>query len=548
MTSVTQSPSPSTSRSPSRSTSTIRALLQPRAVVGGLQRPRPATRRGHRRPAAGADEVLRDHHVQHGRVLHGPRRGIARPARRGHRRAGPDGVSAGEAVDRIKERVGDLTVRQIRCLEQSLIPGLAEHGIVIASIDDVSEHDRRELAARFTRQIFPVLTPLAVGLGRPFPYISNLSLARRARPRSGLRPRDLRPREGAQGDAAALRSGGEGLTFVPMEQVIASTWTSSSRDGDPRLRRLPRHPRRRLQRLRRGRRPAAAVEDELRRRRFGEIIRVEVGSSMNPRLRDQLVEGLGVQAHETFHVDGLLDLADLWQIVNLPGFKDLRDPPWTPVTQRGCRARTAASTCSRPCAPATCSSTIPTTRSRPRSSASCSRRWRTPTCSRSSRRCTGPRTTRRSSRRSSAPRSAASRRCASSSSGALRRAREHPVAKALEEAGVHVTYGIPSLKTHARRSSSCAARATVCATTCTSAPQLPPEDRAPLHRLRPVHDRRGDRVRRRRPLQLPHRLRAAARLPQGSRRAEPPARGIIDEIEKTIAYHVENGGGRIAMR
>ena len=48
---------------------------------------------------------------------------------------------------------------------------------------------------------------------------------------------------------------------------------------------------------------------------------------MNPRLRDQLVEALGVKAHETFHVNGPLDLADLWQIVNLPGFKQFRDRP-----------------------------------------------------------------------------------------------------------------------------------------------------------------------------------------------------------------------------
>src|SRR6476659_7517844 len=70
---------------------------------------------------------------------------------------GPDGVSAGEAVDTIKARVGELGRRQIRCLENELVPGLAEAGIRIASIDDVSDHERRELDARFRRQIFPVL-------------------------------------------------------------------------------------------------------------------------------------------------------------------------------------------------------------------------------------------------------------------------------------------------------------------------------------------------------------------------------------------------------
>ena len=248
---------------------------------------------------------------------------------------GPDGMSAGEAVDTIKARVGELGRRQIRCLENELVPGLGDAGIRIASIDDVSDHERRELDARFRRQIFPVLTPLAVGLGRPFPYISNLSLSLAVLVRDPVSghetfarvkvPKEMLPR---------FVPVGEGLTFVPMEQVIAANldalfpgmeildydYFKVTRDADFTVSDEADD-------------LLQAVEHELRRRRFGEIVRVEIGSSMNSGLRDQLVEGLGVKAHEVFHVEGLLDLGDLWQIVNLPGFKGLRDPPWTPVTQ-----------------------------------------------------------------------------------------------------------------------------------------------------------------------------------------------------------------------
>ena len=248
---------------------------------------------------------------------------------------GPDGMSAGEAVDTIKARVGELGRRQIRCLENELVPGLGDAGIRIASIDDVSDHERRELDARFRRQIFPVLTPLAVGLGRPFPYISNLSLSLAVLVRDPVSghetfarvkvPKEMLPR---------FVPVGEGLTFVPMEQVIAANldalfpgmeildydYFKVTRDADFTVSDEADD-------------LLQAVEHELRRRRFGEIVRVEIGSSMNAGLRDQLVEGLGVKAHEVFHVEGLLDLGDLWQIVNLPGFKGLRDPPWTPVTQ-----------------------------------------------------------------------------------------------------------------------------------------------------------------------------------------------------------------------
>ena len=75
-----------------------------------------------------------------------------------------------------------------------------------------------------------------------------------------------------------------------------------------------------------------AVEDELRRRRFGEIVRVEVGTSCSERLREELVGLLGVREDEVYPVDGLLDMGALWQIVKLPGMPELRNAPYAPVT------------------------------------------------------------------------------------------------------------------------------------------------------------------------------------------------------------------------
>ena len=75
-----------------------------------------------------------------------------------------------------------------------------------------------------------------------------------------------------------------------------------------------------------------AVEDELRRRRFGEIVRVEVGTSCSERLREELVGLLGVREDEVYPVAGLLDMGALWQIVKLPGMPELRNAPYAPVT------------------------------------------------------------------------------------------------------------------------------------------------------------------------------------------------------------------------
>ncbi len=250
--------------------------------------------------------------------------------------AGPDGLTPSEVVEGIGERVAAQSQRLCRCVEHDLIPALAEHGVRIVSWDHVSDDERAALSERFQRQIFPVLTPLAVGLGRPFPYISNLSLSLAVRLRDPMTeartfarvkvPKEMLPRFVPVAEGAA--------TFVPLEDVIAhhldqlfpgmeildydtfrvtrdADFTVSDEADDL------------LQ----------AVEAELRRRRFGEVVRVEVGNQMNASLREELTDALGVEEGEVYSVAGPLDLNDLWQIAKLPGFADLRYEPWSPVTQ-----------------------------------------------------------------------------------------------------------------------------------------------------------------------------------------------------------------------
>jgi polyphosphate kinase len=246
-----------------------------------------------------------------------------------------DGRSPAETIDAIGEEVREQTRRQTRCLEEVLRPALAEHGIRILHCKEVDPRHRDELAERFRRQIFPVLTPLAVGLGRPFPYISNLSLSLAVLVRDPQTdqetfarvkvPKEMLPRFVPVGD---------GRTFVPLEDLIAEHLDALfpgmeivdidvfrvTRDADftiddeadDLLR---------------------AVEQELRRRRFGEVVRVEVGAGMSHRLREPLVRALDIEEGELFEVDGLLDLKDLFGITRVSGFADLRDEPWSPITQ-----------------------------------------------------------------------------------------------------------------------------------------------------------------------------------------------------------------------
>jgi len=250
-------------------------------------------------------------------------------------KAGADGRTPQQVLNAIADRVHELAERHERCIDAELRPALERHGIRILRCGDLDDAGRGELAERFGRQIFPVLTPLAVGVGRPFPYISNLSLSLGVLlrdPPSGHRtfarvkvPKEMLPRFVAVGDDH---------TFVPLEEVIQSNLdelfpgmevlTSGffrvTRDADFEISDEADD-------------LLEAVESELRRRRFGEVVRLEIAAGMDAELRERIVGALGVEANEVYEVGGLLDAADLFQIVGLRGFDELRDPPWTPVTQ-----------------------------------------------------------------------------------------------------------------------------------------------------------------------------------------------------------------------
>jgi polyphosphate kinase len=249
---------------------------------------------------------------------------------------GPDGRTPSQVIDQLRARIVDLAERQTRCVERELRPGLAEHGIRIVGIDEVDAEQRKALDERFRRQMFPVLTPLAVGVGRPFPYISNLSLSLAVLvrdPQIGLTtfarvkvPTEILPRFVAVGE--------DSRTFVPLEDVIAANLEALfpgmevvdsgvfrvTRDAD-------------FEVSDEADDLLEAVEAELRRRRFGEVVRLEVNAAMSENLRATLSHGLEVEKRQTYEVEGLLDLDDVWQIVKLPGFGDLRAEPWVPVTQ-----------------------------------------------------------------------------------------------------------------------------------------------------------------------------------------------------------------------
>jgi polyphosphate kinase len=249
---------------------------------------------------------------------------------------GPDGLAPSEQIDAIQTRVLELDARLHGVFNGTLRPALEESEIRIVTLDTASEAERREIDSRFHEQVFPALTPLVVGLGRPFPYISNLSLS------LGVLLRD--PDSGTEIIARVkvpkellgrfLRVGEHDEVFVPLEEAIAANldalfpgtevidhgYFRVTRDADFTVSDEADD-------------LLQAVQDELRRRRFGEVVRLEVAAGMNPKLREQLIDALRLEDREVYDVDGLIDLADLTAIADVPGPPELRFEPWTPVTQ-----------------------------------------------------------------------------------------------------------------------------------------------------------------------------------------------------------------------
>ena len=248
---------------------------------------------------------------------------------------GADGMSAAEQVGAIHELVESQRKRVAECFVR-VRTALAEHELRILPLEEANSEERAELHRVFKRQVFPVLTPLVIGLGRPFPYISNLSLSLAVRLRDPEQDTEVLARVKVPKELLGrfLPVGDDGKTLVVLDDLIAANLDSLfpgmevlshsffrvTRDTDYDVSAEADH---RLQ----------AVQEELRRRRFGEVVRLEVQRGMEPRLRSQLVAAMGLEEREAYEVDGILDLADLWDVVGVKGFAELRDPPHNPVTQ-----------------------------------------------------------------------------------------------------------------------------------------------------------------------------------------------------------------------
>jgi polyphosphate kinase len=250
---------------------------------------------------------------------------------------GADAMPPSDVIAVIRERAIELRERLTRCFEEEILPALAEHGIRIIPLSAANQSERDQIEHLFQSQVFPALTPLVIGRGRPFPYISNLSLSIGVLLRNPEKDEEVAARVKVPKELLRrFLSIGDGLTFVPLEEVIAAnlddlfpgmeivhhslfrvtrdTDYDVSDEADDLL---------------------LAVEEEVRRRRFGEVVRLEVSPEMEPRLREQLLEAMEIEDHQMYEPTGLLGIDDLADVYSVQGFRELRFPAWQGVTPAG---------------------------------------------------------------------------------------------------------------------------------------------------------------------------------------------------------------------
>ncbi|MDE0579182.1 MAG: polyphosphate kinase 1 [bacterium] len=243
----------------------------------------------------------------------------------------PDGRTAAQQLHEIRIEVDDQMDRAARCLS-GLTVELADAGIEILNWDDLGDEDRKFLSGEFDDRIYPVLTPLAVDLGHPFPYISNLSLS--------LGVLMIDPADGHQRFARLKVPATFGRfiqlpdehRFVPVEQVVAAhlpTLFPGMEITETVAFRVTRNAdlavdEGEAQDL------LAAVEVELRRRRFRSVVRLEVEHLVSSEIRNLLIEELDIERADVYEADTLLELSSLWDLfaVDRP---DLKNPSWQPV-------------------------------------------------------------------------------------------------------------------------------------------------------------------------------------------------------------------------
>jgi polyphosphate kinase len=248
--------------------------------------------------------------------------------------SGADRMPPVEQLDRISQVVRQMVEQQYGCLIQEVLPALEREGLVLRGLKDLSEAERKYLHEHFLREIFPVLTPLAIDPGHPFPRLLNKSLNLAVLLK---RPGQAEPLFAVVQVPAVLQRlvplpSEKGNAFTALETVIRMhlselfpgmkvesatvfrvTRNSDFEIDDDEVEDL-----------------LKTIEEEVRKRRQGAAVRLEIEADAPAGIDQLLMAKLELDPIDVYRLPGLLDLTGLFQIYSLPGYPHLRDPHFVP--------------------------------------------------------------------------------------------------------------------------------------------------------------------------------------------------------------------------
>jgi polyphosphate kinase len=247
-----------------------------------------------------------------------------------------DGMSVADQLNAIRDVVKVMIEDYRSCYFDDLLPALEKIGISIKQFDELTDHQKSVCDTYFKKEIYPIITPLAVDESHPFPFISNHSLSLavelqhpKSKEKSFAR---IKIPSNRKRFVEVFRRG-EKVTLIPIEEIIRNKVQSFF----PGMKIISAHLFRvtRNASLERNEEEAddllEIISDELRERKFASIVRLELEKSTPKHIKNYLMKNLHISTDDVYEMEGTIGLVSAFEISSIKGFTRYKIPHWTPV-------------------------------------------------------------------------------------------------------------------------------------------------------------------------------------------------------------------------
>lgn len=247
-----------------------------------------------------------------------------------------DGMTPSDQLKAVRHEVHKMIDTYRNCFFDDLLPKLSSKGIQILSYSELTEDQKSVSDRYFQKQVYPIVTPLAVDESHPFPFISNKSLSfaiELLNPRTEEKSFARLKIPANRNRFVEVQRKGNNVILIPIEGLIREKMNQFF----PGMKVLSAHMFRVTRNASVDRNEEEAedlletIEDELRERKFAEIVRLEIDAEMPKHLKKYLVKNLNINWNDVYEMKGTIGLADVMEIARLSGFNRLKERNWTPV-------------------------------------------------------------------------------------------------------------------------------------------------------------------------------------------------------------------------